>query len=108
VLVNLGDGAIISVDGENNYSFIMKPKRYRRNPCLTTTKGAERAIEVNVMNVSLGNMLLLCTDGFLEMLKTDDVVERLKNFDFDGLNRVLLAKENSDDCSYISFTRRRI
>ena len=108
VLVNLGDGAIITADGENNYSFLLRPKRYRGNPCLTTTKGAERAIEVSVVNVSLGNMLLLCTDGFLEMLKNDDVVDRLNNSDFDGLNRVLLSKENSDDCSYISFTRRRI
>ena len=43
VLVNLGDGAIISVT-ENGFSYLLKPKRYRGNPCLTTTKGAGKAV----------------------------------------------------------------
>lgn len=107
VLVNLGDGAIMSVDEENKYSYLMRPKRYRGNPCLTTTKGATKAIEIDVVNISLGNTLFLCTDGFLEMLRDNDVADQFSNYDCEGLNQVLLSKDNSDDCSYISFTRRR-
>lgn len=107
VLVNLGDGAILSGNEENGYSYLMRPKRYRGNPCLTTTKGAQKAIDIDAVNVPLGNTLFLCTDGFLEMLKDDEVVNRLKSFDYDALNSMLLSKENNDDCSYISFTRKR-
>jgi len=107
VLVNLGDGAILSIDDEKKYSYLMRPKRYRGNPCLTTTKGAQKAIEIDVINVPLGNSLFLCSDGFLDMLKNNDVVNLLNNYDIDRLNRILLSEENSDDCSYISFTRRR-
>jgi len=107
VLINLGDGAILSIDDEKKYSYLMRPKRYRGNPCLTTTKGAQKAIEIDVINVPLGNSLFLCSDGFLDMLKNNDVVNLLNNYDIDGLNRILLSEENSDDCSYISFTRRR-
>ena len=107
VLVNLGDGAILSIDDEKKYSYLMRPKRYGGNPCLTTTKGAQKAIEIDVINVPLGNTLFLCSDGFLDMLKNNDVVNLLNNYDVDGLNRILLSEENSDDCSYISFTRRR-
>ena len=107
VLVNLGDGAILSIDDEKRYSYLMRPKRYRGNPCLTTMKGAQKAIEIDVINVPLGNSLFLCSDGFLDMLKNNDVVNLLNNYDIDGLNRMLLSEENNDDCSYISFTRRR-
>ena len=107
VLVNLGDGAILSIDDEKKYSYLMRPKRYRGNPCLTTTKGAQKAIEIDVINVLLGNSLFLCSDGFLDMLKNNDMVNLLNNYDIDGLNRMLLSEENNDDCSYISFTRRR-
>lgn len=107
VLVNLGHGAILSVDEERGFSYLMRPKKFRGNPCLTTTEGAQKAIEVDVLNIPLGRTLLLCTDGFLEMLRNDDVVDMLNNYDINGLNRVLLSKENVDDCSYISFTRRR-
>lgn len=107
VLVNLGDGAVLSVDEENEYSYLMRPKRYRGNPCLTTTKGAQKAMDIDVVNIPLGNTLFLCTDGFLEMLKNDAVVDRLKNSDYDALNGILFLKDNNDDCSYISFTRKR-
>lgn len=107
VLINLGDSAILSIDKENDYFYLMSPKRYMGCPCLTTTKDAYKAVEVRVMDLPFGDTLFLCTDGFLKMLKNSDVADKLVNYDFDGLNCLLNKKENNDDCSYISFTRIR-
>lgn len=106
VLVNLGDGAIISVT-ENGFSYLLKPKWYRGNPCLTTTKGARKAIDIAVCNLALGDSILMCSDGFLDQMTKEDIASLLNSYDIEGLNRKLSLIENEDDCSYISFTRER-
>lgn len=106
VLVNLGHGAIISVT-ESGFSYLLRPKLYRGNPCLTTTKGAEKAIDIAVCNLALGDGILMCSDGFLDQMKKEDIASLLNSYDIDGLNRKLSLIENEDDCSYISFTRER-
>ena len=106
VLVNLGDGAIISVT-ENGFSYLLKPKRYRGNPCLTTTKGAGKAIDIAVCNLALGDSILMCSDGFLDQMAKEDIASLLNSYDIEGLNHKLSLIENEDDCSYISFTRER-
>ena len=106
VLVNLGDGAIISVT-ESSFSYLLKPKRYRGNPCLTTTKGAGKAIEIAVCNLALGDSILMCSDGFLDQIAKEDIASLLNSYDIEGLNHKLSMIENEDDCSYISFTRER-
>lgn len=106
VLVNLGDSAVIAV-GENGFFYLLRPKRYRGAPCLTTTDGAGRAIEVAVRTLAPGDSILVCSDGFLDQLQKDSVASLLNSYDTDGLDRQLSLLENEDDCSYISFTRRR-
>lgn len=106
VLVNLGDGAVISVT-KNGFSYLLKPKRYRGNPCLTTTKGVGKAIDIEVCNLALGDSILICSDGFLDQMEKEDIVSLLSAYDIDGLNQKLSLIENEDDCSYISFTRER-
>lgn len=106
VLVNLGDGAIISVT-ESGFSYLLKPKRYRGNPCLTTTKGAREAIDIAVCNLALGDSILMCSDGFLDQMAKEDIASLLNSYDIEGLKRKLSLIENEDDCSYISFTRER-
>lgn len=106
VLVNLGDGAIISI-AENGFSYLLRPKRYRGNPCLTTTKGAGKAIDVAICNLALGDSIFICSDGFLNQMTKEGVACLLNSYDIDSLNRTLSLIENDDDCSYISFTRER-
>lgn len=106
VLVNLGDGAIVLVT-ENGFSYLLKPKRYRGNPCLTTTKGAEKAIDIAVCYLALGDSIFICSDGFLDQMTKSDIASLLNSYDIEGLNRELSLVENDDDCSYISYTRER-
>ncbi len=106
VLVNLGDGAVITVT-ENGFSYLLRPKRYRGNPCLTTTGGAGKAVDIAVCGLALGDSILLCSDGFLDQMKKEGVVPLINAYDIEGLNRKLSLIENEDDCSYISFMRER-
>jgi len=106
VLVNLGDGAVMSVTGDG-FSYLLRPKRYRGNPCLTTTRGAGKAVEISVCNLALGDSVFVCSDGFLDQMSKEDVASLLESYDIEGLNRRLSSMENEDDCSFISFTRRR-
>lgn len=103
VFVNLGDGAVFSVT-DRGVSCVIKPERYRGNPVLTTTEGAHRMMKVVVREVALGESVLLCSDGFLELLN------RLEVPDLSGLEKLeneLRRMENKDDCSYIGFVRER-
>lgn len=106
VLINLGDGAIISANG-NGFSYLMRPKKYFGNPCLTTTKGADKAIDIQVENLSLQDRIFLCSDGFLHLLDKGDAAAMLNLYDLEVLNRQLQRTENPDDCSYISFVREK-
>ena len=49
----------------------------------------------------------MCSDGFLDQLQKGSVASLLNSYDTDGLDHQLSLLENEDDCSYISFTRRR-
>ena len=106
VFVNLGDGAAISVK-EKGISYLMRPRRIHGNPCLTTTEGASRMTKVEVMNVSLGENIILCSDGFLDQMSCGSSIELLKNFDLETLDDELQMSDNRDDCSYIAYTRER-
>lgn len=106
VLANLGDGAVISVT-EEGFSYLLKPKRYGGSPCLTTTRGVEKAIDIAVRNLPLGDSIFICSNGFLDQMIKENIAILLNSYDMDGLNRKLSVIENEDDCSYISFTRER-
>lgn len=106
VLVNLGDGAIMSVT-ETGLSYLLRPKRYRGNPCLTTTVGAGKVIDIVICNLSLGEGIFVCSDGFLNQMTKENITSFLNSYDIEGLNHKLSLIENEDDCSYISFIRER-
>ncbi len=104
--VNLGDGAVITID-EDGWSYLLRPKRYGGNPCLTTTKGAGKAIEAAVYNLALGDCIFICSDGFIEQMANGKIVSLLNSYDIKALNGQLMMLDNADDCSYISFKRKR-
>lgn len=106
VFVNLGDGAAMLADGMGCV-YIAPPRRYRETPCLTTTIGAEKAVDVTVADIALGDRILLGTDGFLEQLGKHSIKQRMMQGDMEGLNQTLQKEHNEDDCSYISFVRKR-
>lgn len=106
VLVNLGDGAIFKVT-EQGISYLLKPKKFRGNPCLTTTEGAEKVIDIEVFHLALGESIVVCSDGFLKQLGKENVFSMLTSYDIEKLNEQLNLLNNADDCSYISFTRER-
>ena len=103
-LINLGDGAILSVT-DRGYDFLMWPKRYYGNPCLTTTEGADRAVRISQANLNCGDRIVVCSDGFLAQLGKERVLGPLKRNDIEALNDALQRECTMDDCSYITFTR---
>ena len=106
VLISLGDGAVGTVT-ENGFSYLLRPRRYRGNPCLTTTKGAAQAVQIALYNLALGDSILVCSDGFLEQMRRSEIVSLLDLYDVKRLNCQLSLAENKDDCSYIAFKRER-
>lgn len=106
VLANLGDGAIISIK-KRGFSYLLKPKKFNGNPCLTTTVGANKAIDIKVEKLSFGDKIILCSDGCLEQLNKCKATAISNPYDLEALNRALQTTENTDDCSYISLTRWR-
>lgn len=106
VLINLGDGAII-INNKNGLNISLEPRKYYGNPCLTTTQGAHYAIEIDEQYLSLGDQIMLCSDGFLEQMAENELTALLEHYDLKQLNKRLAAVENMDDCSYICFKRER-
>lgn len=106
VLVNLGDSAIISVI-DSKLNFLLNPKQYRGNPCLTTTKGARKAIDVTEFKLRLGDSIMICSDGFYDHLGDKELVSLLESNDINEINKKMSATETMDDCSYILFKRLR-
>ena len=111
VLVNLGDGAVLSVN-PTGVEYRIQPKQFQGKPCLTVTDGADEAMQVKVENLAFGERVLLGSDGFLEQLSDskegNEIRKRLCGNDLKGVNKKLSEMENVDDCSYIVFTRERI
>lgn len=106
VLINLGDGAIFSVKDQKSIC-VMKPERYRGHPGLTTTNGVYRLMRVAVRNVALGESVLLCSDGFLDLLNRGSGLEVPDLSGLELLENKMMGMENKDDCSYIGFVRER-
>lgn len=106
VAVNLGDGAVYAIQKEGA-TVLLRPKRIRRSPCLTTTQGAAKAVEVAECRLGLGDSILIGSDGFLERLRFGQAAAKMNAFDLAGLDQELDSAENADDCSYITFQRER-
>lgn len=106
VAVNLGDGGIY-VFRKEGAELLLRPKRIHRDPCLTTTRGAAKAVEIAECRLGLGDRILIGSDGFLEQLRFEETAARMNAYDLDALDRELDRSENTDDCSYIAFRRER-
>lgn len=106
VLVNLGDGGILRLGTEKTVS-LLPPGAYGGRPCLTTTIGAARAVEVQETRIGLGEGILLCSDGFLRVLHRKNVSEAWRTRNWEQLDRALRRSTPADDCSYITLIRDR-
>ena len=111
ILLNLGDGTVFGT-GLCGVRIILPPKRYSGNPCLTTTKDAYKAVEVKKVEIMMGEGLLLCTDGFMDVFNGEDTIRKslegsVKTYRWDELKKSLESIKNVDDCSYIVLIRDR-
>lgn len=101
LVVNLGDGAVLSQSRNMGYSYISAPKRFRGNPCLTITENSSKYMDVQYLDNNFST-IILCTDGFLNMLDDSEITSMLSCYNVEKLNRLIDSKCNMDDCSYIS------
>ncbi len=107
LLVNLGDGAVI-LSEEKKLSVVMPPVRYGRNPCLTTTKGADRAMNIKTGYLHLNEKIVLCSDGFYARLCVEaSKTGNAQNFLEQCLEGRIADETNADDSSCISLVRER-
>lgn len=101
VMMNLGDGAVFSVkNGKINWR--LAPRRFGRNPALTTTKDASRVIDVKRADLSDGERIFLCSDGFLDELADPAVLQAVMDGRIEDLKEKLGGMDMPDDCSYIT------
>lgn len=103
-LVNLGDGGILHLGTEKPVS-LLPPRTYGGQPCLTTTTGADRAVEVQNTQIGPGEGILLCSDGFLHVMHQTTVSGSLKARNWEQLDQTLRRIPLTDDCSYITLIR---
>lgn len=111
ITFSLGDGAIIHLSG-NEIQTITGSRRYYGNPVLTTTEDAYKYVEIQKLPMLIGNSVLLCTDGFLHAMGSNDACRRVLQEAMlqQGLSEldILLNNTNEpDDISYIHYTRIR-
>ena len=106
VLINLGDGAVMSA-GKESPRLLMPPVKHRGKTCLTTTEGVCKAVNVTLTQTKPGEHIILCSDGFLSVLVRGGLSAAICLFDPRELNRLLLLAEPEDDCSYISMQDER-
>lgn len=111
ILLNLGDGAVFSLCGAE-IKTQLSPKRFCGQPYLTTRKDAYKAVEVNTIELSLGNAVLLCTDGFISALNSDmqnhdRMRQAIREQEFHRLDAELEQVCETDDFAYIVVTRIR-
>lgn len=103
LVLNLGDGALIRVRGTGSRT-VLRPRHYGSGPVLTTTDGGERAMEVKALYLQEGESLVLCSDGLLELRHSTDILEKLVQMDFAGMEKCMREAKSADDCSYIAVT----
>lgn len=105
VIINLGDGAVFTFSSSEIIEQL-RPKKIEGNPCLVTTKGSYKAVEIKRLEVRFGEGLFLCTDGFVDILEREsddiDAKELIIYHNFSGLQMKLQHLNIMDDCSYIS------
>lgn len=109
--LGLGDSACCRIRDKDIEKIII-PRRFHGHPCLVTTKGAYKAMTVKVSEIGFNDVILLCTDGFVDAINRDDrriggVDYLLRQGDYKNLNNRLEKVEIRDDCSYMTLSRTR-
>ena len=100
--INIGDSAILSIQ-EQKIEYIMKPKQYYGNPCLTTTEKANQYVDIQYGTFSYGDSIMVCSDGMLHSLhQTKEGQKDLMKGNMLQLKLALHDLNNFDDCTYIS------
>ncbi len=109
ILINLGDCDVLSFC-KDKMEYVLKGRRYFGKPVQIITKKANCYVEVKEIKLFFGDVLLLCTDGFSDIIQRDgnkakEIGEYICRKDFDGLNGFLCEIRTMDDCSYIAVER---
>lgn len=107
-LWNLGDGGIYGLT-KGSMVTLLPPKRYRDAPCLTTTENARQAVESRVVNLTVGQSVLLCTDGMIGLLRSNLMFQKMGEMLRDGrweeLDEKISRLTYHDDCGYVFLKR---
>lgn len=106
ILMSLGDNDIISIK-QNGFRELVEIGKYKEKMCLTTTHGAELAMDIMEYKLALGERIFLCSNGFRFLLTDNEVVQLLNENDIEGLKHYLSQMVSEDDCSFITFIRER-
>jgi hypothetical protein len=111
ITFSLGDGAIFHSSGPDVHT-VAEPRRYYGNPGLTTTKDAYKYVEVQNLPISIGDSVLVCTDGFLHAMGYNDACrsvlqEAMLKQGLSELDILLNNTNKPDDIGYIHYTRTR-
>ena len=111
LLVNLGDGLIITV-GKNGCSLPVMPYDSRNGCVATTTPKAEKHMTVRKMAGDQLKSVYICSDGawrslFSRNTMKQEVREILQSNHKDRLGNYLDQNEHFDDCTFVSMDLKR-
>lgn len=111
VVGNLGDGCVIGFVS-NTVKTLSAPTGYANKPFVTTSKCANKAMTVQYYDLSIGDCILLGSDGFahasLAMERSGiRMAEGLEKFEFGKIDSYLEEHPEADDCTYVALKRSR-
>lgn len=111
VVGNLGDSSIIGFL-QNTTKLLFVPTRHTNKPSVTTSKYANKAMVIRYYDLSLGDCILLGSDGFSHASPAIDrsgisISEVLEKFEFSELDRYLEEYPEADDCTYVAVKQVR-
>lgn len=108
---NLGDSIIIATS-KGKCHVLSMPADSSSRCCVTTTRGATAMASVKLLDTSLVDSVVICSDGawrqmFNKNKLKPEVFSLLANSEYDGLRDFLAAQECFDDYSFVSLDLRQ-
>ncbi len=101
VCFNLGDGRVLMADNRGESLTELRSYRSEAGCCQTTTQEAYRFVKAGRLELRAGESLMLCTDGFAEALRDENIQKALKSYinneNDNGLKEMLREKQLCDD-----------
>lgn len=103
---SIGDSLITATKNDNCYIVAM-PCDSRNGCCVTTTFNAGLMAKVGIIDVDNISSVMLCSDGAWHLMyrrnrMSQEIKDVVVKREYDKLKEILLDKERSDDCSFIS------